>query len=297
MPADAALIEAHIPGLRRFASALLRGDRERADDLVQDCLERALSRWHLRRPEGDLRGWLYTILYNRFLSEQQRQKRRGAHDALTEAIEAELPQIGGGQDAALQHRDLLRAFAALPEEQRSVLLLVGVEALSYDAASRVLGVPIGTVMSRLSRGRERLRQILNGDSSGGDSTERSKAQRRDQMSAIPGAVEEHELHARLDGRLSPERAAEVDAYLATQPEVRARLQRYAEQQGLLRTAFAEETATPIPARLRVAQATRRAAPTSLSALRSYRCGRGPGRSGRHRRLGRPRRSGAAPSLD
>jgi len=71
------------------------------------------------------------------------------------------------------------------------------------------------------------------------------------MSAIPGAVEEHELHARLDGRLSPEHAAEVDAYLATQPEVRARLQRYAEQQGLLRTAFAEETATPIPARLRV----------------------------------------------
>ena len=178
MPADAALIEAHIPGLRRFASALLRGDRERADDLVQDCLERALSRWHLRRPEGDLRGWLYTILYNRFLSEQQRQKRRGAHDELTEAIEAELPQIGGGQDEALQHRDLLRAFSALPEEQRSVLLLVGVEALSYDAASRVLGVPIGTVMSRLSRGRERLRQILNGNSSGGDSTEQGMALRR-----------------------------------------------------------------------------------------------------------------------
>jgi anti-sigma factor RsiW len=73
------------------------------------------------------------------------------------------------------------------------------------------------------------------------------------MSAIPGAVEEHELHARLDGRLSPERTAEVDAYLATKPEVRARLQRYVEQQGLLRTAFTEETATPIPARLRVAR--------------------------------------------
>jgi anti-sigma factor RsiW len=71
------------------------------------------------------------------------------------------------------------------------------------------------------------------------------------MSAIPGAVEEDELHARLDGRLSSERAAEVDAYLATQPEVQARLRRYAEQQGLLRTAFAQETATPIPARLRV----------------------------------------------
>src|SRR5262245_40635074 len=77
MPDRAALIEAQIPGLRRFATALLRGDRERADDLVQDTLERALSRWHLRRVEGNLRGWLYTILYNRFLTDQQRLKRRG----------------------------------------------------------------------------------------------------------------------------------------------------------------------------------------------------------------------------
>jgi RNA polymerase sigma-70 factor, ECF subfamily len=169
MLVEAALIETHIPGLRRFACALLRGDRERADDLVQDCLERALSRWHLRRAEGDLRGWLYTILYNRFLSDQQRRKRRGVHDTLTEAIEAELPRITGGQDEALEHRDLIRAFAALPEEQRSVLLLVGVEDLSYHEAARVLGVPIGTVMSRLSRGRERLRRFLNGDSTSGDS--------------------------------------------------------------------------------------------------------------------------------
>lgn len=163
MATEAASIESHIPGLRRFARALVRGDRERADDLVQDSLERALSRWHLRRPEGDLRGWLYTILYNRFLSEQHRQKRRGVHDTLTEAIESELPQIRGGQDEALEHRDLLRAFAALPEEQRSVLFLVGVEDLSYDEAARVLGVPIGTVMSRLSRGRERLRLFMDRD--------------------------------------------------------------------------------------------------------------------------------------
>ncbi|HTV43866.1 MAG TPA: sigma-70 family RNA polymerase sigma factor [Stellaceae bacterium] len=163
MQIDAALIEAHIPGLRRFACALLRGDRERADDLVQDCLERALSRWHLRRPDGDLRGWLYTILYNKFLSDQQRLKRRGVHDALTEVVEAELPQIRSDQDAALVHRDLLRAFAALPEDQRSVLLLVGVEELSYADAARVLGVPIGTVMSRLSRGRERLRRLIGED--------------------------------------------------------------------------------------------------------------------------------------
>lgn len=161
MPDRAALIEAHIPGLRRFACALLRGDREAADDLVQDTLERALSHWNLRRNQGNLRGWLYTILYNRFLSDQHRVRRRGPHDPLTE--ESELPGIDGGQHSVLEHRDLLRALAALPEEQRAVLLLVGVEDLTYQDAARVVGVPIGTVMSRLSRGRERLRRAMHGE--------------------------------------------------------------------------------------------------------------------------------------
>jgi RNA polymerase sigma-70 factor (ECF subfamily) len=161
MPDRAALIEAQIPGLRRFACALLRGDREGADDLVQDTLERALSHWNLRRNQGNLKGWLYTILYNRFLSNQHRKWRRGPHDVLTE--ETELLGIDGGQHSVLEHRDLLRAFAALPEEQRAVLLLVGVEDLSYQDAARVLGVPIGTVMSRLSRGRERLRRAMHGE--------------------------------------------------------------------------------------------------------------------------------------
>ena len=168
MPDQAALIEPHIPGLRRFACALLHGDRHSADDLVQDCLERALSRWHLRRAEGDVRGWLYTILYNRFLSDQHRRRRRGVHDALLEVAEAQLPGVAGNQDSALAHRDLLRAFAVLPEEQRSVLVLIAVEDLSYEAAARVLGVPIGTVMSRLSRGRERLRHLMNGEVNGGE---------------------------------------------------------------------------------------------------------------------------------
>ena len=154
-----ALLEAYIPGLRRFARALLRGDRERADDLVQDTLERALSSWRRRRVEGELRGWLYTILYNRFLSDQERRKRRSAHDALTEILEHELPGVEGGQHSALEYRDLLRAFASLPAQQRSVLLLIAVEDLSYGEAARALGVPIGTVMSRLSRGRERLRRL------------------------------------------------------------------------------------------------------------------------------------------
>ena len=161
MPDRAALIEAQIPGLRRFACALLRGDREAADDLVQDTLERALSHWNLRRNQGNLKGWLYTILYNRFLSDQHRVRRRGPHGVLTERTE--LPGIDGGQHSVLEHRDLLRAFAALPEEQRAVLLLVGVEDASYQEAARVLGVPIGTVMSRLSRGRERLRRSMHGE--------------------------------------------------------------------------------------------------------------------------------------
>ena len=82
MPDRAALIEEQIPGLRRFACALLRGDREAADDLVQDALVRALSHWNLRRNQENLRGWLYTILYNQFLSDQHRVRRRGPHDAL-----------------------------------------------------------------------------------------------------------------------------------------------------------------------------------------------------------------------
>jgi RNA polymerase sigma factor (sigma-70 family) len=170
MSAQADLIEPHIPGLRRFACALVRGDRERADDLVQESLERALSRWHLLRTRNDSRGWLFTILYNHFLSDQHRLQRRGAHDALGEVAEARLPRVYGGQESALEHRDLLRAFSALPEEQRSVLLLIGVDDLSYEEAARVLGVPIGTVMSRSSRGRERLRHLVEGGVNGGASS-------------------------------------------------------------------------------------------------------------------------------
>ena len=90
-----------------------RRHRQAADDLVHDCLERAVSRWHLRRAEGDLRGWLYTILYNRILTDKHRQ-RRGVADALLEVAETELPGVDGGQDWAPAHRDLLRAFAAFP---------------------------------------------------------------------------------------------------------------------------------------------------------------------------------------
>src|SRR5436305_12030178 len=89
-----ALLEAYIPGLRRFARQLLRGDPERADDLVQDTLERALSRWHLRRNDGDMRGWLYTILYHRFLTDLHREKRRSAHYESTD-MAVDRPEVEG----------------------------------------------------------------------------------------------------------------------------------------------------------------------------------------------------------
>ena len=163
MPDRSTLIEAHIAGLRRFARALLRGDADGADDLVQDTLERALSAWQRRRWHKDLRGWLYTILYNRFCSERDRLLRKGFHHDLDTIAELQLPGKEGGQEPALMYRDLLRGFAQLPAEQQAVLFLTGVEDLSYEETARVLGVPIGTVMSRLSRGRERLRQYMNGE--------------------------------------------------------------------------------------------------------------------------------------
>jgi len=150
------LIEPHIPALRRYAFALLR-DRDRADDLVQDTLERALSRWLLRRADGDVRAWLFTILRNLHVSSWRRDRRRGAVLALDEAA---MPAVAARQDAALEIHDVLAALDQLPEEQKSLLLLVGVEDFSYDDAARILGMPIGTVMSRLSRARQRLRAIV-----------------------------------------------------------------------------------------------------------------------------------------
>lgn len=150
-------LERHIPALRRYAWVLTRGSEE-ADDLVQDCLERALARGTSYRGSGELKAWLLSILHNLFISGRRRAALR-AHPSLEPAME---PPVAGGQEAQVEMRQVLAALDALPEEQRAVLVLVGVEDLSYEEAARALGVPIGTVMSRLSRGRERLRQLLAG---------------------------------------------------------------------------------------------------------------------------------------
>ncbi|MCW5751942.1 MAG: sigma-70 family RNA polymerase sigma factor [Alphaproteobacteria bacterium] len=158
------LIEPHIPALRRYAFALTR-EPHAADDLVQDCLERALAHWGMRRPGGSLKAWLFTILHNCFISDRRRAARRGPHLELDEA--PGLPVSAARQEEGLALRDVAAALRALPEDQQAVLLLVGVEELSYEEAAKVLAVPVGTVMSRLSRGRERLRQRLEGGRPGG----------------------------------------------------------------------------------------------------------------------------------
>ena len=153
------LVEPQIPALRRYARALIR-DRDAADDLVQDCLERAVGRWHQWRQEGNPRAWLFSILHNLAMN---RFAKGGPvrQVAIEDADESSLARPAQQPDR-IQHRDLLRALDQLNEAQRSVLLLVGVEDLSYAEAARVLDVPIGTVMSRLSRAREQLAQIMEG---------------------------------------------------------------------------------------------------------------------------------------
>lgn len=152
---ESAEIVAHIPRLRRYARALA-GDSHRADDLVQDTLERALAKFYLWRRGSDLRAWLFTIMHNVFIN-QLRARRELALDETAEDGLQSAPQTD-----PLELRDLDAALKRLPLEQREVLLLVGLEQLSYAEVSKALGIPVGTVMSRLSRGRERLRAVMSG---------------------------------------------------------------------------------------------------------------------------------------
>ena len=149
-------IEAEIPRLRRYARALTR-DLIGADDLVQECLTRALSKLHLWQQGTDLRAWLFTILHNQYINHVRRTAREGTaiHLSEREPLLARAPQQG----SRLELRDLERAIAKLPRTQRSVILLVGLEGMSYGEVAAALGVPVGTIRSRVSRGREALRRL------------------------------------------------------------------------------------------------------------------------------------------
>ena len=145
-----------IPRLRRYARALA-GDRDAADALVQDTLERAWSKLHLYRRGTDLRAWLFTVMHNVYVNQ-----RRAARTSVP--LDEEMPELAQPvrETDTLVLRDLDAAIRRLPPEQREVLLLVALEEMSYNEAADTLGVPIGTVMSRLSRAREKLRAMLSG---------------------------------------------------------------------------------------------------------------------------------------
>lgn len=145
-----------IPRLHRYARTLT-GSRTRAEDLVQDTLERSWERRHLWQPGTDLRAWLFTIMHNLHVNQVRRREPLTVED---DRLDAPVPPR---QEEALALRDLQRAIEQLPCEYREVLLLVGVEQLRYEEAARVLNLPIGTVMSRLARARERLRVAMAGE--------------------------------------------------------------------------------------------------------------------------------------
>ena len=158
---DAEDIVTLIPRLRRYARALA-GDRSAAEDLVQDTLERAWSKFHLFQRGTDLRAWLFTVMHNVYVNQL-----RAARPAVP--LEDEMPELArpARETDMLVLRDLDAAIRRLPLEQREVLLLVALEDMSYDQAARALEIPIGTVMSRLARAREKLRAMLSGLPPGG----------------------------------------------------------------------------------------------------------------------------------
>jgi RNA polymerase sigma-70 factor (ECF subfamily) len=149
-------MHAAVPALRRYARSLTR-DIDRADDLVQDCLERAIRKRGLWQPTGPLRAWLFRMLLNIHRNDARSRRRRGEHTSLDEmTIEpATLPSQPGHMALA----EVARALDRLPDEQREALLLVVVEGASYTDAANILGIPAGTLMSRLGRARAALRTL------------------------------------------------------------------------------------------------------------------------------------------
>lgn len=147
-------IEIAIPALRRYARALV-GDIHRADDLVQDCLERAVRKKHLWKPKGSVRAWLFTILLN--IHRDSHRANRTHLVSLTEEHH-EIGTLGSQQDR-LALNQTIRHIARLPLEQKQVLLLIALEGFNYSEAASILTIPKGTLMSRLARARANLREM------------------------------------------------------------------------------------------------------------------------------------------
>lgn len=150
-------LERWVPNLRRYARALLR-DAESADDLVQDCLERAIAKRHLWKADGNTRAWLFTIMHNIHANNARRIASWPIATPLEEHESRLVDQPA--QIGQVMRREMALALEQLPNEQRQVILLVALEGMSYGEVAELLGIAQGTVMSRLSRGRERLRRLM-----------------------------------------------------------------------------------------------------------------------------------------
>jgi RNA polymerase sigma-70 factor, ECF subfamily len=149
-----------MPHLRRYARALTL-NLDAADELVQDCLERALNKMHLLKDETRLRSWLFTVMLNVFRNQLRRSKSR---PLLVDMDQEQIPALAGpGLDQAEDAKLVLFLLRKLPEDQREVLTLVALEEVSYQQAAAILEIPIGTVMSRLARARERLRSMMDAE--------------------------------------------------------------------------------------------------------------------------------------
>lgn len=148
------LIVREIPQLRKFALSLTKSPYA-ADDLVQDGLERAIRKRHLWKRHGSIRGWLFRVMYNVFINQGAQRKRRDGQLDIDEMVDA--PSVAAVQVKRLEVRDVSTALKYLPEDQRAAIVLTAVEGFSYDEAADILDVPIGTLRSRLFRGRETLR--------------------------------------------------------------------------------------------------------------------------------------------
>jgi RNA polymerase sigma-70 factor, ECF subfamily len=153
------LLEIEIPRLRRYARALTRNTTT-ADDLVQNTLIRALKKQHLWQPGSNMRAWLFTILHNQHVNDVRRSIREVVFEPPYD--KEPISSVAPVADASLQLRDVERAVNMLPEEQREVLLLIGLEGLRYEDVANILDVPVGTVRSRLSRARNTLRLLMDG---------------------------------------------------------------------------------------------------------------------------------------
>lgn len=158
MPEFIIELEHCIPALRRYAFTLFHKQDE-ADDLVQDCLERALQKQDLWQKESSLRAWLFTMQHNIFINQLKSKARKpelvSSTETLTDIIEPNQPNV--------TMRDIHYCMQQLPEDQREVLLLVTVEGFSYKEVGKIVDIPLGTVMSRLSRARKALQKLMNGE--------------------------------------------------------------------------------------------------------------------------------------